>query len=117
MPSNKELSAEANALAADLGLEITTAGLKNDELAKLASDLKAKKTDAENETQADTAPPAPPVKENAKKPAYYVAPRKALTSKKGILSGDTVDEVKAEYLAGGEDALAAFVESGHVLKG
>lgn len=52
-----------------------------------------------------------------KKPPFYVAPRKSLTSKKGILSGDTEDEVKAEYLAGGNDALQAFIKSGHVLKG
>ena len=56
-------------------------------------------------------------KKPGKKPPFYVAPRKALTSKKGILSGDTEDEVKAEYLSGGESALKAFIESGHVLKG
>lgn len=52
-----------------------------------------------------------------KKPPFYVAPGKALTSKKGILSGDTSDEVKAEYLPGGKEALDRFVKSGHVLKG
>ena len=52
-----------------------------------------------------------------KKPPFYVAPRKSLTSKRGILSGDTSDEVKAEYLSGGSVALAAFVKSGHVIKG
>lgn len=52
-----------------------------------------------------------------KKPPFYVAPGKALTSKKGILSGDTSDEVKAEYLPGGKEALDSFVKSGHVLKG
>ena len=130
MPSNKDLTAEALMLAVALGLEIQTEGLKNDELAELVSDLKAKQTDADTDTAADDAEdkvtaeaqaraaarkagkPAP-----TKKPEYYVAPRKSLTSKKGILSGDTEDEVKAEYLAGGNDALQAFVESGHVLKG
>ncbi len=130
MPSNKELTAEAEALAAGLDLTVETEGLKNEQLADLVSDLKAKKTDAENDTAADEAEdkvtaetlakaaqrkagkPAP-----TKKPPFYVSPRKSLTSKKGILSGDTEDEVKAEYLAGGEDALKAFVKSGHILKG
>lgn len=51
------------------------------------------------------------------KPPFYVAPGKSLTSKKGILSGDNEAEVKAEYFAGGKEALDAFVKSGHVLKG
>lgn len=55
--------------------------------------------------------------EPKKKPPFYVAPRKAITSKKGILSGDRADEVKAEYLAGGDEALKAFIKSGHVVKG
>lgn len=116
MPSNKDLTAEIVVLALGLGLEpIDTDGLKNDELAELVSDLKAKKTDADNDTAADKAPQRKPAP--AKKPEYYVAPRKSLTSKKGILSGDTEDEVRAEYLAGGDGALQAFVKSGHVRKG
>lgn len=55
--------------------------------------------------------------EPKKKPPFYVAPRKSITSKKGILSGDTEDEVRAKYLVGGEDALKAFIKSGHILKG
>lgn len=130
MPSNKDLTAEAEALANELGLEVTTDGLKNDQLAELVSDLKAKKTDADTNTPADDAEDKATAEAAAKaaarkagkaqpapKPAYYVAPRKSITSKKGILSGDTEDEVKAEYLAGGDVALQAFVKSGHVLKG
>jgi len=130
MPSNKELTAEAEALAAELDLTVETEGLKNDQLADLVSDLKAKKTDADTDTGADDAEDKATAEAQAraaarkagkpaqtKKPEYYVAPRKSLTSKKGILSGDTEDEVKAEYLAGGNDALQAFVKSGHVLKG
>ncbi|MCH9837692.1 hypothetical protein K0U83_18665 [bacterium] len=112
MPSNKELITEIDALASALGLDIETDGLKNDQLAALVSDLKAKKTDAETDTAADTAPAR-----KAGKPEYYVAPRCAITSKRGILSGDTEDEVKAEYLAGGAEALKAFVSAGKILKG
>ncbi len=77
---------------------------------------------AKEATTEATAAPAKEVratgkKPEVKKPPYYVAPGKSLTSLKGILSGDTADEVKAEYLAGGKEAVDAFVKSGHVLKG
>lgn len=54
MPSNKELINEANNLADELELSIQTDGLKNEELSNLVSDLRAKKRDAENVTQADS---------------------------------------------------------------
>ena len=53
MASNKELAAEAAELAAELGIEVTTDGLNNKALNALVSDLKAKKKDAELQTQAD----------------------------------------------------------------
>lgn len=108
MLSNKELIHEANILARELGLDVSTDGLKNQGLMDLVSDLKAKKTDARKDTRADYAKPMP---------AFYVAPGRSLTSKRGILSGDSKDEIRAADLAGGEDALQAFVDSGHVLKG
>ena len=77
----------------------------------------SKKSAAEDAVEAKAKATAAKEKAAAKKPPFYVAPGKAITSKKGILSGDTSDEVKAEYLEGGKDALAAFVESGHILKG
>ena len=122
MPSNAELTKEAEELAAKLDTTVETKDLNNDKLADLVQDLRAKVTDAETQTQADQDEATKAARmENKrpkeKKPPYYVAPGKALTSKKGILSGDTSDEVKAEYLPGGKDALAAFVKSGHVLKG
>lgn len=49
-------------------------------------------------------------------PPYYVAPRCALTTKRGILSGDTADEVREEDLVGGAEAMKAFLKSGHILK-
>lgn len=116
MPSNAELTKQAEELAAELSLEVTTEGLNNQQLADLVADLKAKKKDADNDTQADAAA-AKKAERPKKKPPFYVAPRCAITSKKGILSGDTEDEVKAEYLPGGKDALEAFIESGHILKG
>jgi len=121
MPSNKELIAEAQGLAEALEIPVETDGLSNESLADLVKDLRAKTTDAETETQADKAAEEAKVKKAArmenKKPAFYVAAGKSLTSKRGILSGDTSDEVKAEHLGGGKEALDAFVKSGHVLKG
>ncbi|MBT56170.1 MAG: hypothetical protein CMF72_22565 [Mameliella sp.] len=53
MASNKELAAEAAELAVELGIQVTTDGLNNKALSALVSDLKAKKKDAELQTQAD----------------------------------------------------------------
>jgi hypothetical protein len=126
MPSNKELIAEAQGLAEALEIPVETDGLSNESLADLVKDLRAKTTDAETDTQADKATEEAKAKKAArmenkkpkvKKPAFYVAAGKSLTSKRGILSGDTSDEVKAEHLGGGKEALDAFVKSGHVLKG
>jgi hypothetical protein len=53
-------------------------------------------------------------KEAVKKPPYYLGKKKAITTKRGILSDG--EEIKAEYLSGGKKALDAFVKSGHVVK-
>lgn len=50
-----------------------------------------------------------------KESRYYIADGKALTSKRGIL--DAGNEVKVEYLPGGEETLNKFVKSGHIVKG
>ncbi len=125
MPSNAELKASIEELSAELGVETVTDGLTNAQLADKLSDLrdeKAKRADAPApDTQAalDAAAQAldalmAPVA--VAKPPYYMAPGKAVTSKAGILSGDTADEVKAEYFEGGGETLQTLVESGYVLK-
>lgn len=120
MPSNAELITQAEALAEELGLEIETEGLNNEKLAALVSDLKAKKKDAENAAAEDAVAAKAEADEAkaeaaAKKPDFYVMPGKAITSKRGILSDG--QEIKADDLPGGADALAAFIKSGHVGKG
>ena len=52
--------------------------------------------------------------EKDKKPPYYMAEGKAVTSLKGILGHPT--EVKAEYFTGGQKRLDELVDSGHVVK-
>lgn len=124
MASNAGLISEIEALVKELNLaDVKTDGLNNNQLAKLASDLKAKKRDAENDTAADEAErraataAAAAQPSTKKKPPYYLAPRKSITTKRGILSGDTEDEITEKDLNGGKAALDAFVESGHILKG
>ena len=59
-------------------------------------------------------PKAAPVKVEAKTAPYSIAKGKAVTTKRGILSDGS--EVKASDLSGGDDALQAFVKTGHVVK-
>lgn len=111
MPSNKDLIAKI----ATLSPEATTEGLSNKDLEDLLGSLRGR-TSEELEVAKAAARSAATAPVAVEGPEYYVAPRKALTSKRGILSGDDKAEVKAEYLAGGEEALAALVASGHIIK-
>ena len=54
-------------------------------------------------------------KDEEKYPPFYVPEGTSITSKKGVLADG--DEVKAEYLSGGEKTLNGLVKSGHVKKG
>ena len=117
MPSNNTFKKEIAELAKQLGLMINTDGLSNNKLAALVKDLRAKKKDAETETQADTAAPAPAVAKSdisRKKDGYYLCKGKAITTRRGILSNG--DEIKAEDIAGGKEALDHFVETKHLEK-
>lgn len=116
MPSNKDLTQQAEELAEKLGKEVETEGLKNAELVELVAKLR-KEVEAEEapaaEVEAEEAPAAEVEAEEA--PAFHVAEGKAITSKRGILADG--DEIKATDLAGGEKALEAFIKSKHVVKG
>ena len=111
MPSNSELRGQAEKIAVDLGIEISTKGLTNNELVALVSDLKAKQKDAENPAAEEAQAAA--VAEDTRAP-YSVAKGKAITSKRGILSEG--DEVKASYFVGGKETLNALVDHGYVVK-
>lgn len=114
MPSNKQLIDEANAIAEELGEEISTKDLKNDELAELVSDLKAKAKDAEStaaEEAIQAAKDEGPVEE---KPPYVVAKGKAITSLRGVIGpGGAIYEAD---LSGGEKSFKAFLNAGHIIK-
>jgi len=134
MASNKELAAEAVELAKELGIEVTTDGLNNKALSALVSDLKAKKKDAELQTQADgdqsdesegdadgdqsdesegdadeTA-----AEEDKQAPGVYVGKGKAVTSLIGVLSEET--PVLAKHFAGGQKVVDDLVKRGVCVK-
>jgi hypothetical protein len=117
MASNKELTAEAAELAAVLGIEVTTDGLNNKALSALVSDLKAKKKDAELQTQADDNQSDDSVgetEEDERAPGVYVADGKAVTSKIGVLAEGRA--VEAKHFAGGQKTLDRLIERGHCVK-
>jgi len=107
MPTNKAFIQETTEIAKELGLEITTEGLANNQLAALAKDLRAKKKDADKAT-------AKP-KSSRKKGAYYLSKGKAITTRRGILSEGA--EIKPEDISGGKEALDNFVGTKHLEKG
>lgn len=125
MPSNTDIIKAIAELSEELGKEApATEGKNNGELANILSGLKAEKKEADKDLTPDAAAKAAAkAKEEAdeakakegKKPPFSVAAGKAITSKRGILSDG--DEIKADDLAGGKEALDAFVKSGHVAKG
>ena len=132
MASNKELAAEAAELAAELGIEVTTDGLNNKALNALVSDLKAKKKDAELQTQADgdqsdesegdadgdqsdeSEGDADGDQSDERAPGVYVADGKAVTSKIGVLAEGRA--VEAKHFAGGQETLDNLIKRGHCVK-
>ncbi len=108
-------------------------GLNHAELTTLLASLKAdaeegERLDAEVDAAKDTvaqdvatmdkepdAPaPAPAAEDRSDKAAYAVAGGKALTTKRGIMDEGSI--IAATDLAGGQEAIDAFLKSGHVVK-
>jgi len=125
MPSNKDLVKAIADISAELEKDAPkTEGKNNGELANILSALKAEKKEADKDLTPDAAAKAAAeakakAEEEAKakadeKPPFFVMPGKCLTSKRGLLADG--DEIKASDLAGGKEALEAFVKSGHVGK-
>lgn len=104
MPSNKELVKNINALAAELDVEADTQGLSNQQLAAMLEDLQLQQRIKAGEIDAET----------LKAPGYYVASKCAITTRRGILAeGEAITE---EDLAGGLEALQAFVKKKKVVR-
>lgn len=90
MATKTELAAE---IAEITGAEVNADDHKHDELEAMLADAKA--------TADVTA-------------GYTVAAGKAITTKRGILADGA--KIEERDLAGGDDAIAAFVKSGHIVK-
>lgn len=101
MPSNKDLTADIKELDADA----VTDGLNNADLSALLKKLREAK-DLEGDKPEEPVAVAVAV-------GHTVAEGKAITSARGVLEGG--DELSADDLGGGADALAALVKSGHVV--
>ena len=117
MSVTDDLKTRIAELSVALGVQTPVDGLGDDELLTLAESLEAEVADAEAKATAKAKKAKKPA---TPKPPFYVAPGRAITSKKGIISGDdgpARGEVKASYLAGGQVAIDALIESGHILKG
>ncbi len=134
MATNEKLIADI----AKLDPKAKTAGVNNKDLGEMLKGLKAAakveaevkaKADAEAKAKKNATDPmaaaneamsakadatAKKAKTKKKRPPFYVAQGKSVTSKKGILAED--EEIKAEYLAGGQDSLDALVESDTVVE-
>lgn len=106
MPSNKDLINEANNLADELGLAVQTDGLKNDGLVDLVSDLRAKKRDAELETQADEPEQEP------EQSGPVVAEGRSVITKRGIIGSG--QSIRASDLSGGAESLQKLIKNGAV---
>ena len=103
MPSNKELISEAQDLSGELNLAIDTDGLKNDALVSLVSDLRAKKRDADTDTQADELQSSGPV----------VAQGRAVTTRRGVLGPG--EAIFAKDVTGGDKTLQNLIKAGIVV--
>lgn len=87
--------------------EATTADKeKADKAAAVEAEKKAAKKKVADKEKA--------VAKKAKNFPYSVKVGKSVTSKKGVIGEG--EEIKAEYLGGGQNALDALVKSGHVAK-
>jgi hypothetical protein len=102
MASNKELITAIAAICAELEIETPdTKDLNNSQLSGLLKDFKAQQPPAE------TTPGEAP-----EETGFKVMPRKAITTKRGIIAAG--EKIEAKDLSGGEVAFKAFIKSKHI---
>ncbi|MBL9108082.1 MAG: hypothetical protein JNM74_02380 [Myxococcales bacterium] len=128
--SNKDLTDEALELGKKLGVVVVTDGLKNEGLAKLVEELRARfaetpegDAEAEAKARADADAKAKAEAEakaradadaKAKVPVYKVARGKSVTSRRGILSAGA--EVSARDFGGGERSIEDLANAGVIVR-
>lgn len=100
MASNKELNLAIAAICAELEIETPdTKDLNNSQLSSLLKDFKAQQ-------------PEKPDDEASEETGFKVMPRKAITTKRGIIAAG--EKIEAKDLSGGEVAFKAFIKSKHI---
>jgi hypothetical protein len=138
MASNKELAEQAQLLGFELGEEVETEGLRNQELAELVARLRERVQSKNGTPSTEPPPPAPeptpdtppidgaadgsqggppppaPEPTPAQRFEYQIAPGKSLTSPRGMLGPG--DEIRATDVADGVKQLDYLVERGYVTK-
>lgn len=124
MATKPQLVEQIEELAARLGIDcpaVSAETMKSTELGAIVKDLKAKIRDKENVTIVDEVTSEQPKEKVPDAPvkvpagvAYKVAKGKSIICKKDILSEG--DEVRPEYLGGGQAALDVLVKNQVVRK-
>ena len=115
MPSNKELKESIVAITVEAGVDTPVlSGKSNDELTIMLQKLT---TPAPPEPEVEAPPEpeveAPPEPEVEAFP-YSIAPGKSVTCKKGVLADG--DEMKVEFIHGGQDSLDKLIKRKYVIK-
>jgi len=101
MASNKELTFAIATICAERDVKTPELeGLNNSQLSAVLKDFKAK--------QAEEAPGETEPEETG----FKVMPRKAITTKRGIIAAG--EKIEAKDLSGGEVAFKAFIKSKHI---
>lgn len=144
MATNRELIAEAKAIAKELGIEVRTDRLNNAKLTALVADLRRQLAERGyqngpseerpsdlllEEPQVAPAPPAPPMPsvappqaqepptqapEASRRRRYIVAPKKALTTRIGIVTAG--EEVTADAFHAGQERAEELVRLGYLIR-
>lgn len=121
MPSNQELLDQIAELSEKLDKKVETEGLNNNELNKLAKELRAELKEFDNgadEAAAKKAEVQAQKEEDAKNApelsGLRVAPGRSVTSKKGIM--DENQPVSANIFEGGEETVKKLLKAGILVK-
>lgn len=121
MATKRELAAECAEIADRIGVVANTSGMNVNDLTSYLDELRALEAErspvsAVKATEAEVLPAFPDVEPEpdptAKATVYVVAPKRSVTSLRGVITG----EVSARDFAGGEDSLRALIASGTVIE-
>lgn len=122
-PSNKDLAEAVKDLGKMLGEDVVTTGLSKVKLVEKLEELKAKLAARESrsgEPASSTADDKPssaapaPAAEPKTGPRYYVAERRSVTTKRGLISAG--ERIEPRDVSGGEERLEHLASRGVLVK-